>query len=267
MLANLLGEASETTEGSTIEEAHALHAALDALLNLLVKLINVTVESGLLGLSSVTLSSKGKVEAPVAAEGRHVNSVRDDDIEGRSQGAVDDSEALLLSVVDGSGTRLSHEDTTGVKLGLNKVVELVGVQLVARASLDRVADIHDNNVKGLVSVLKPLLSVLVKDFEAGILVSTTVPLGELLAADITGNLININHDTAFDTLVAQDLAGGGELTTTTDEDLLGVLVQEHGRVHEGLVVDVLVSLSALRLAIHNKGASELVGANDLNTLE
>jgi hypothetical protein len=60
----------------------------------------------------------------------------------------------------------------------------------------------------------------------------------------------------FDRLVAQDLASGGELASSSNEDRLWGAVGEHGRVDQGLVVHLLVDLGRLRLVVHDEGAAK-----------
>ena len=68
----------------------------------------------------------------------------------------------------------------------------------------------------------------------------------------TAHLVDVHHDDALHAAVPQHLARGGALAAAGDEHAARRRVQQHGRVHQQLVVHPLVRLRALRLAVQQQ---------------
>ncbi|KAJ8574702.1 hypothetical protein ON010_g4509 [Phytophthora cinnamomi] len=263
-LAHDLGQAKEAHVADTVEELERL---ADARLDELVGDGDAALaNSGHGGHAVAVLDVGGHVEGPDAAEGRDVHRVGRDRVEVGLERAVDGREALV-PVVHGTGARLGDHEAAHVELGERVLVELLGVQHVARAGLDGVGDVHDDDVERAVVLLEEGVRVRVVHLEARVLEGAVVPLGHLLAAHVAHELVDVHHHDLLDRLVLEHLARRGELAAAADVDGLGVGVCQQGRVHERLVVDGLVVLGRLRLAVQHERLAERVRLDDLHGLE
>eukprot|EP00754_Rhynchopus_humris_P030116 Rhum_TRINITY_DN15258_c6_g1::Rhum_TRINITY_DN15258_c6_g1_i1::g.148169::m.148169 len=166
-----------------------------------------------------------------------------------------------------AGTRgLGHEDAARVQLRLAHLVELLAVQPVARATLQRVVEVHDDDVVLDLRVLQLDLAVVVDQLQAGVLEGSVVLL-QVLAAELHHLLVDVDHHALLHRLVAQHLAGRRALATAADEDVLRVRVRQERRVHQRLVVDVLVELRRLDEAVDDEDLAERRRVADVDLLE
>mmetsp|Transcript_23865 Transcript_23865/g.38036 ORF Transcript_23865/g.38036 Transcript_23865/m.38036 type:complete len:303 (-) Transcript_23865:66-974(-) len=150
---------------------------------------------------------------------------------------------------------------------MQKVVKLTRVKLVPWPSFNWITNIHNDNIKLFLSIFKPFLCIRVFNTKSRILISTIIPFWKLFTANITSNLVNINHDTFLHTFVSQNLTRSSEFTTTSNKNGFGIFMKQHGWVNQRLVVDVLICLCALGLTVHNQSSPKLFGFDHLNTLK
>ena len=83
----------------------------------------------------------------------------------------------------------------------------------------------------------------------GIVEAALMVIGEVFAAELDHLRVQIDHGSAFHRSVGQHLAEGAAFAAAPDENLLGSRMAEHGRMHQRLMVDMLVPFRGLSLAV------------------
>ena len=83
--------------------------------------------------------------------------------------------------------------------------------------------------------------------------------GEVLLGETDDSLIDVAQGGLLDAVVLDDLTEDTTVTTTDDQDLLGVGVGVHGEVGDHLLVGELITLGALDDVVQNEDGA-VVGA-------
>lgn len=125
--------------------------------------------------------------------------------------------------------------------------------------------VGDDNVELVLVLLDELKTITDVDGDALILVSDG-GVGEELAGGINDDLINLANVELLDGRVASKLTEDTSITSSDDQNLLGVGVGEHGQVGEGLLVRALVTLSDLDGIVQNQSVSVSLGLEDQDIL-
>mmetsp|Transcript_14064 Transcript_14064/g.40489 ORF Transcript_14064/g.40489 Transcript_14064/m.40489 type:complete len:217 (-) Transcript_14064:30-680(-) len=167
--------------------------------------------------------------------------------------------------LDAGLARLRDEHAAGIKPRLAELVELLRVQLVARAPLQGVVQIHDDDVIGPGGLLQDLLRIVDDQLQARVREGLLI-LNQVLLAEVHDVPVDVHHDALLHRLVAEHLAGGRTLAAAADVDGLRVRVQEHGGVHQGLVVDEFVDLCRLQQAVDHEALAEGLELHDVDRL-
>jgi hypothetical protein len=87
-------------------------------------------------------------------------------------------------------------------------------------------------------------------------------VGEELLRETDDSLVNVAENSLLNTLVLDNLTEDTPVTSSDDEDLLGVGVGVHGKVSDHLLVGELVSLSALDDVVENENVAVIGGLED-----
>ena len=140
------------------------------------------------------------------------------------------------------------------------------VQLVARAALEWVVQVHDDNVEASGRLLEHGLGVVDDEFEPRVLERLGV-LRQVLAAEAHDVLVDVHHHAALHGGVAEDLTSRGALAATANVDRLWARVREQRRVHQRLVVHKLVHLARLDEAVDQQRAAKRLEVDDIHRLE
>ena len=198
----------------------------------------------------VRWAAKSHVEPPVAPEAGDVGMEACDVVERRPKGLVD-GRAALVDVDKGTWARLGHEEPSRRQAPRlhQKLVELLAVQRYPWPGFDGVVNVHDDNVVRAVVLLQEPLCVANYELEPWVVERALAPLLQLGAGKIDNDFIYINHNALFHALVPQDLPCRRHLAPPPNVHALWVRVSQHGRVHEGFVVHVLIVLGRLGLVV------------------
>lgn len=108
----------------------------------------------------------------------------------------------------------------------------------------RVGAVSDDNIELALLVVEELEAVTDVGRDVRVLVANS-HTGQVFLGETDDGLVNVAEDGLLDTLVLDDLTEDTTVTTTDDEDLLGVGVGVHGQVGDHLLVRELVALGAL----------------------
>lgn len=125
--------------------------------------------------------------------------------------------------------------------------------------------VGDDNVELVLVLLDELETITDVDGDALILVSDG-GVGEELAGGINDDLINLADVELLDGRVAGKLTEDTSITSSNNQNLLGVGVGEHGQVGEGLLVRALVTLGDLDGIVQNQGVSVSLRLEDQDVL-
>lgn len=87
-------------------------------------------------------------------------------------------------------------------------------------------------------------------------------VGEELLGETDDSLVNVAENSLLNTLVLDDLTEDTSVTSSDDEDLLGIGVGVHGKVSDHLLVGELVTLSALDDVVENENVAVVGGLED-----
>mmetsp|Transcript_49458 Transcript_49458/g.163849 ORF Transcript_49458/g.163849 Transcript_49458/m.163849 type:complete len:345 (+) Transcript_49458:29-1063(+) len=207
----------------------------------------------------------GHVPAPLVEEGVDGVLVRRHRGEDGAQRRVDrrPHEPVLL---DARRARLRHKDAARVELGAEHLVELGGVELVARAALERVVQVHDDDVEPVLLLLQHRLCVVDDELQPRVGKGCGI-LGEVVLAKGHHVRVNVDHHAALDRLVPQHLARGRALAAAADVDAPRVRVGKQRGVDQRLVVDKLVALRRLDEAVDHQRAAKRLQVDKVDGLE
>ena len=128
-----------------------------------------------------------------------------------------------------------------------------------------VGGVGDDDVELVLVVVEELEAVADVDLDVGVLVSNA-HARQVLLAETDDGLVNVAEDGLLDAVVLDDLAEDTTVTTTDDEDLLGVGVGEHSQVGDHLLVGELVALGALDDVVEDEDHAVVGGLEDEDIL-
>mmetsp|Transcript_83069 Transcript_83069/g.192973 ORF Transcript_83069/g.192973 Transcript_83069/m.192973 type:complete len:279 (+) Transcript_83069:236-1072(+) len=205
------------------------------------------------------------VPTPLVHEAVDSLVVRHDVIEDTSQGAVDGAKDQVV-LLDATLPALRDQSATRIHLGLQHFIELPGVKLVARATLEWIVQVHDDDVKFGLTALQPRLGIVNHKLQA-LVGEGGVVLFQMFTAEVHDVLVNVHHDTALHAPVPEDLPRSAALASTADVHRLGLRVQQHGWVHETLVVHKLVDPAALNEPVDDERPPKSLQVNKVHLLE
>mmetsp|Transcript_28466 Transcript_28466/g.71984 ORF Transcript_28466/g.71984 Transcript_28466/m.71984 type:complete len:204 (-) Transcript_28466:75-686(-) len=172
-----------------------------------------------------------------------------------------------MVLLDAALAALRDDEAAGVQPALQKRVELGGVELVARPALQGIVQVHDDDVELEVATLQPGLGVIDDELQARV-VEGRVVLLQVLAAKSHHIPVNVDHHALLHALVPQHLARSAALAATADVDGLGARgVHQHRRMHEALVVDVLIHAATLNEAIDDESPAKGLEVDQVHGLE
>mmetsp|Transcript_34880 Transcript_34880/g.86758 ORF Transcript_34880/g.86758 Transcript_34880/m.86758 type:complete len:290 (-) Transcript_34880:88-957(-) len=252
-LAVSLGEAEEAAVRLSVEK---LELALDTLTDTLVHLL-------LREKSAHRRVEEGDVPPPLVHE--RVDRLvvrahrREDSPQRRVHRGPDEVVALAAGLAG-----LRHEDSTWVELRLDHLVELGGVQLVARPSFQRVIQIHDDHVVRP-ALLEHRLRVVDHQLQPRIGKRLGV-LGQRVFAEAHHVAVDVDHHALLDGGVPQDFSRGRPLASSADVHRFGARVRQHRRVDERLMVHMLVDLARLDEPIDHQRAAEALEVDHIDGL-
>mmetsp|Transcript_4601 Transcript_4601/g.12233 ORF Transcript_4601/g.12233 Transcript_4601/m.12233 type:complete len:236 (-) Transcript_4601:357-1064(-) len=181
-----LRQTEESAVRFAVEEAQL---SLDALGNACIHLLGLEQRAH-------ARVDEGQVPSPFVEEG--VDSLvvrmhgREDLLKGRVHGGPDEVVAFDTGLAG-----LRDKDASGVELALAHIVELDGVQLVARATFERVVEVHDDHVEAGRRVLKDSLCVVNDELKPRVLEGVSV-LRKIVPAEIDHIRIDVHHHAALD---------------------------------------------------------------------
>lgn len=147
------------------------------------------------------------------------------------------------------------------------VVEKLEVRLLEEA-LSRafgVGGVGDDDIESVLVVIEELEAIADVDGALGV-GKTSGHAGEELLGDADDGLVNVAKDSLLNAVVLDDLAEDTAVTTTDNENLLGVGVGVHGKVCNHLLVGELVALGALDDVVEDEDGSVVGGLEDKNIL-
>jgi hypothetical protein len=125
-------------------------------------------------------------------------------------------------------------DDTSVTESIAQELE-VGLLEEALGGTLRVRAVSDDDVELVLALLEELEAVANVDLDVGVL-EADAHAGEVLLGDTDDSLINVAQDGLLDGLVLDNLTEDTTISTTNDQNLLGVGVRVHGQVSNHLLV-------------------------------
>ena len=140
------------------------------------------------------------------------------------------------------------------------------VELVAGSALQRVVQVHDDDVEAGWTLLEHGLGIIDDELEARVRERLAV-LGQILAAEFHHILVDVDHHAALHSRVTEDLTRGGALSAATNVDGLWARVSKQCRVHERLMVHILVHLARLDQTIDEQRAAKGLKVDHIDRLE
>lgn len=155
-------------------------------------------------------------------------------------------------------------DDTAIAEGLAEKHEVRLLEEALSRTLG-IGAISDNDVELVLVVLQELKAVTDVGGSVGVL-ETNAHAGEVLLGDTDDGLVNVTQDGLLDGLVLDDLTEDTTVTTTNDEDLLGVRVSVHGQVGDHLLVGELIALGALDNVVQDQNGAVVAALEDENIL-
>ena len=162
---------------------------------------------------------------------------------------VDDGGETLGEAEQSRRAGLGHQHAARIEPGLGDGIELFGVEQGRRAALQGVNQVEDDSVVGVRSLFQVSPGVFVNQIGAGVVEAALVVVGEVFLAKLDHFRVQVDHGGPLNGLVGQHFTESAPFTPSANEHLLGAGVAEHGGVHQGLVVDVLVPFRGLGLAV------------------
>jgi hypothetical protein len=129
----------------------------------------------------------------------------------------------------------------------------------------RVGAVGDDDIELALLVVEELEAIANVGSDVGVLVANS-HTGEVFLGETNNGLINVAEDGLLDTLVLDNLTEDTTVTTTDDQDLLGVGVGVHGQVSDHLLVRELVTLSALDDIVEDEDHAVVGRLEDENIL-
>ena len=127
-------------------------------------------------------------------------------------------------------------------------------------------EVHDDDVEFGGRLLEDGLRVVQDQLQPRVAEGLRV-LRQVLPAEAHHILVDVDHDAPLDCGVAEDLARGGALAAAPNVHRLRARVRQQRRVHQRLVVDVLVDLARLDQAIDQQCAAKGREIDDVDGLE
>lgn len=129
-------------------------------------------------------------------------------------------------------------DDTSFTEGVAQELE-VGLLEQALGGTLRVRAVGDDDIELVLLVREELEAVADVDLDVGVL-EANAHAGQVLLGDTDDGLVNVAENGLLDGVVLDNLTENTTVTTTDDEDLLGVGVGVHGQVSDHLLVAVFI---------------------------
>ena len=164
----------------------------------------------------------------------------------------------------GTGTTTLGSDNTAVTEGVVQELEVRLLEEALSGTLG-VGAVSDDNIELVLAGLEELEAVTDVSLSVGVL-EANAHAGEVLLGDTDDGLIDVTQDGLLNGLVLDDLTEDTTVTTTDDEDLLGVGVGVHGQVSDHLLVGELITLGALDNVVQDKDTAVVGGLEDEDIL-
>ena len=149
---------------------------------------------------------------------------------------------------------------------MQQLVELAGIESLGRAVVEHVDDVDDDHVIERRVALEIGPAVLGEQFAAWVVEGALVPLEQVFATQFHQLPVEIDHHRPPHAGMGQHLAQGGAFAAADDQYVARLVVGEHGRLHQQLVVQRLVALGALDRAVEHQHAVVVVGVGDQHVL-
>jgi hypothetical protein len=162
------------------------------------------------------------------------------------------------------GTTTLGSDDTALTEGIVQELEVRLLEEALSRTLG-VRAVSDDDVELVLAGLEELEAVTDVGLSVGVL-EANAHAREVLLGDTDDGLINVAQDGLLDGLVLDDLTEDTTVTTTNDEDLLGVGVSVHSQVGDHLLVGELITLGALDNVVQDKDAAVVGGLEDQDIL-
>jgi hypothetical protein len=140
--------------------------------------------------------------------------------------------------------------------------KIPGEEQVGGAFFNGVGQVDDDDIVFVLVFLQVGTGVGMVQLGAPVLDGAPAEVGQVLAADLRHGLVDLHHHRPLDRGVPQYLAEGGAFAAAGDEDRFRVRVGQQRRMHQRLVIDMLVYLARLYLAIQHQAGAEVAGAHD-----
>mmetsp|Transcript_7127 Transcript_7127/g.28831 ORF Transcript_7127/g.28831 Transcript_7127/m.28831 type:complete len:232 (+) Transcript_7127:1535-2230(+) len=173
-----------------------------------------------------------------------------------------------MRIAHGRASALRDEDSSRRELLAQQSIEIRRVQLIARPPIERVAQIHDDHVKAPIGLVRQsFLRVADDQTRSFIPVRPRAVKRRVLSAHVHHVAVDVHHHALLHALVPQHLAQRRSLATATDEHPLRVRVRHQRRMHQRLVIHVLVVLARLHQPIRDEKRPERHRPHDLDLLK
>ena len=158
---------------------------------------------------------------------------------------------------------LVHHDAVRFQGIEAAAVELAGEQTLGWA--EGIGGVHDDEVVLLLAAADILEGVLKIDVHPAVIHAAGVA-GQEGAAGFHHLRVHLHKVDALHPVVAGQLPHHAAVSGTDDQDVLGLLVDGHGHMHDHLVVDELVALGQHHVAVQGQHPAELRGLKDVDAL-
>ena len=181
------------------------------------------------------------------------------------QGALNGGKTFLMAQQPGR-PGLGHQDAAGIQPRLGNAVVFLGVEQISRAALHGIHQVHHHHIVPFLGSRQVGAGILMQQGQAGVVKTALMMLRQILTAQPHHFRIQVQHRYLLHGRMGQDFPQSAALAAAADENPGRVRVAQHCRLHQGLVVDMLVPLGGLGFAIQHQAASVKVGFHHLDVL-
>ena len=204
-------------------------------------------------------------EPPQGNERRHVRLVGARVVENTFQRLINGCKTFAQAQIS-CRPRLRRQDAARFQPGPGDVVILLGIEEIRRAALQRVHQVHYHHIVLLAVGFQILAGISMNHRGPGVVKSALVMPGQMFPAQRHHLLVQVNHRNPRHRAMRQRLPQRAAFAAAADKNIPRLRVQQQRRMHQRLVVDMLVPLRGLRLAVQQQAAAIDLRAHHLNAL-
>jgi len=152
-----------------------------------------------------------------------------------------------MTIMNSGTATLSRENASGGQFLHASFVEWLCVQLIARSTLYRIWEVHDDNIEvPICALFKSNFSVVNYELRPWIFKRTSWVLRHVFSTHLNNVPIDINHYAFLYRWMFQDLSQSGSFATSPDEDTFRISVRNHSWLNETFMINMLINFCRLK---------------------